>query len=83
MIEGFVSLYTEEGKSKLYFFPGIDDTGKQMYMTLDMSNISANYTFVKNEDKSIVYTFDTVVTKVTANLINRRTGETHYMTIQA
>lgn len=82
MFPGFVSLYKRDDKSHLFFFPGLDDNGKPIYMSLDMSNINADYSFVKNSDKSIDYTFDKEVSKVTANLIQRRDGTTYTMTVQ-
>ena len=51
-------------------------------MSLDMTNIDSDYTFVKNSDKSIDYTFNTEVKKVTADLINRKDGVTSRMTIK-
>lgn len=81
MFPGFVSLYKEDEKSHLYFFPGIDDQGKPIYMSLDMSNIEAEYTFTKNSDKSIDYSFNKEVNKVTANLINRKDGSVTTMTV--
>ena len=59
MFPGFVSLYKRDDKSHLFFFPGIDDQGKPIYMSLDMTNIDSDYTFIKNSDKSIDYTFNT------------------------
>ena len=50
-------------------------------MSLDMSNIEAEYTFTKNSDKSIDYTFNKEVSKVTANLINRKDGAVTMMTV--
>lgn len=81
MFPGFVSLYKKDGKSHLFFFPGIDDQGKQVYMSLDMSNIDSDYTFVKNSDKSIDYTFATEVKKVTADLVYRKDGLSNRMTV--
>lgn len=81
MFPGFVSLYKENEKSHLYFFPGIDDQGKSIYMSLDMANIEAEYTFVKNSDKSIDYAFNKEVNKVSANLINRKDGSVTMMTV--
>lgn len=81
MFPGFVSLYKENEKSHLYFFPGIDEQGKSIYMSLDMANIEAEYTFTKNSDKSIDYAFNKEVNKVTANLINRKDGTVTMMTV--
>ena len=82
MFPGFVSLYKRDGKSHLLFFSGIDDQGKPIYMSLDMTNIDSDYTFVKNSDKSIDYTFNTEVKKVTADLINRKDGLAYRMTVK-
>lgn len=82
MFPGFVSLYRKDDKSHLFFFPGLDETGKSIYMSLDMSNINSDYKFVKNPDKSIDYTFEKEVSKVTANLISRKDGSSHTMTVQ-
>ena len=82
MFPGFVSLYKRDGKSHLFFFPGIDDQGKPIYMSLDMTNIDSDYTFVKNSDKSIDYTFNTEFKKVTADLINRKDGLAYRMTVK-
>ena len=82
MFPGFVSLYKRDDKSHLFFFHGIDDQGKPIYMSLDMTNIDSDYTFVKNSDKSIDYTFNTEVKKVTADLINRKDGLAYRMTVK-
>lgn len=81
MFPGFVSLYKRDDKSHLFFFPGIDDQGKPIYMSLDMTNIDSDYTFIKNPDKSIDYTFATLISKVTADLISRKDGVSHRMTV--
>ena len=44
--------------------------------------LSSDYTFVKNSDKSIDYTFNTEVKKVTADLINRKDGLAYRMTVK-
>ena len=82
MFPGFVSLYKRDDKSHLFFFTCIDDQGKPIYMSLDMTNIDSDYTFVKNSDKSIDYTFNTEVKKVTADLINRKDGLAYRMTVK-
>jgi len=81
MFNGFVSLYKKDDKSHLFFFPGIDDNGKPIFMSLDMTNISNNYTFIKNSDGSIDYAFDEDVSKVTADLIYKKTGLAYRMTV--
>ena len=76
MFPGFVSLYkNNEGKICLYYFPGLTNDMKPIYMALDMSNIEMGYTFVKNPDNSVIYTFaDDNITTVTARMINKKTG---------
>lgn len=76
MFPGFVSLYkNNEGKICLYYFPGLTDDLKPIYMPLDMSTIKQDFTFVKNSDNSVIYTFtDNTITTVTASMRNKKTG---------
>lgn len=85
MFPGFVSLQKNntDGKVSLYFFPGLSSDDKPIYMALDLSALNYDYTFTKLDDNAVVYTFnDTSINKVTAKLVNRKTGATTYETIQ-
>lgn len=84
MFPGFVSLYKNiDKKVSLYFFPGLTDEGKPIYMALDLTALNYDYTFTKLDDNAVVYTFNDInINKVTAKLVDRKTGETEYQTIQ-
>lgn len=84
MFPGFISLQKNEDKKvSLYFFPGLTDEGKPIYMALDLTALNYDYTFTKLDDNAVVYTFnDTNINKVTAKLVDRKTGDTEYQTIR-
>ncbi len=85
MFPGFISLYRSKdtGKVSLYFFPGLTDDGKPIYMALDLKSLNYEYVFTKLDDNAVVYTFNNIdITTVTANLVNKKTGATTTHTIK-
>lgn len=77
MFPGYITLYTDDNdRVHLYYFPGISDDGKtSVYMPLDMSKIRYDYRFTKLSDGAIDYMFlDKSIRKISASLVNRKTG---------
>ncbi|MBO5003775.1 MAG: hypothetical protein J6D03_00610 [Clostridia bacterium] len=85
MFPGFVSIYRDDEEFiHLYFFPGIDKYGKQIYRSLDLSNIEFDYKFSKNtDDNAIDYKFlEKNIVKIKCKLIDSRTGQAVYRTLE-
>lgn len=54
MFPGFVNAYRDkENHAHLYFFPGIDEHGNNIYNNIDMSEYMSSYTMINNDDNSI------------------------------
>lgn len=54
MFPGFVNTYRDNNKYvHLYFFPGIDEHGNNIYNKIDMSEYMSSYNMIENEDNSI------------------------------
>ena len=54
MFPGFVNTYRDkENHVHLYFFPGIDEHGNNIYNNIDMSEYMSSYTMINNDDNSI------------------------------
>lgn len=77
MFPGFTSLYKDsQGFVHLYFFPGISDNNKPIYMPLDLTQIKYEYKFTKHSDGAIDYAFeDKNITKITSSLVDKKTGK--------
>jgi hypothetical protein len=84
MFPGFVSIYRDdEGFVHLYFFPGIDKYNKQIYRSLDLSNIEFDYKYTKHTDNAIDYKFtDKKIIKIRCKLIDSRTGQPIYRNLE-
>lgn len=84
MFPGFTSLYKDvNGFVHLYYFPGISDTNKPIYMPLDLSSISYDYKFTKKSDGAIEYIFDDKsIKKITTSLVDKSTGKATITTIE-
>ena len=54
MFTGIVNAYRyKENHAHLYFFPGIDEHGNNIYNNIDMSEYMSSYTMINNDDNSI------------------------------
>ena len=54
MVPGFVNTYKDKGGSAhLFFFPGIDENGNNIYNNIDMSTFKSTYDMETNSDNSI------------------------------
>lgn len=83
MFPGFVSLYKDDDNFiHLYFFPGIGDDNKIIYRSLDLSNVNYEYKYVKHDDKSVDYKFESKrIVKVVCTLIDNKTGNANLITM--
>ena len=53
MFPGFVNAYRDDKKNvHLYFFPGIDEHGNNIYNKIDMAEYIASYDITENSDNS-------------------------------
>lgn len=83
MFPGFVSLFKDDiSRIHVYFFRGINDNGKPIYRTLDLSHIKEEYKFNELEDGAIDYIFENpFLTTVTCKLINISNGDVKHIKI--
>ena len=76
MFKEFASVFKDQdGKLHLYVFPGLDEDGKQIYRNIDLSSIAADYTYVKNKDRSYEFIFTKNVKTIACNMVHCKTGE--------
>ncbi len=74
MIPGFVTIYIDKDDYKhLYFYPGIDNDGENIYHPIDWSDYSFKIDITNNEDGSIDYKFyDKSIIRITCKLIDNK-----------
>ena len=54
MFPGFVNTYKDINNNvHLFFFPGIDEHGNNIYNNIDMTEYASSYTMTNNDDNSI------------------------------
>lgn len=54
MFPGFVNTYKDkQNEVHLFFFPGIDEDGTNVYNNIDMSSFSSAYNMTTNPDNSV------------------------------
>ena len=54
MFPGFVNTYKDDNNYiHLFFFPGIDEKGNNIYNNIDMSSFTSTYDMETNSDNSI------------------------------
>lgn len=84
MIDGFVTSYRDDiGYVHLYFFPGIDENGEQIYKDIGMSS-SNGYDIVKYDDGAIEYILHSKNTiQIDCKLVPKdTTKETKFVTLK-
>ena len=77
MFPGFVTIYYDEQKFiHLYFFPGINNNGNQIYRKMNLNKSGILYKETVNEDKSIDFKFlDKNIKSFTCRLVNNESGQ--------
>lgn len=54
MFPGFVNTYRDINNNvHLFFFPGIDEHGNNIYNNIDMAEYASSYTMTNNDDNSM------------------------------
>lgn len=81
MFPGFVNAYRDINKNvHLYFFPGIDEQGHNIYNKIDMSEYMSNYDIKENTDKSIdICFYNNKIIRLNVKLIRNDNKEEEYI----
>ena len=58
MIPGFITAYKDKEQwVHLYFYPGVSEQGRPIYMDVDISDVMIRYSIQKHIDNSVDYKF--------------------------
>lgn len=77
MFPGFVNAYRDNNKNvHLYFFPGIDEHGNNIYNDIDMSEYMSSYNMIKYDDNAIdICFYNNKIIRLNVKLIRNADSE--------
>lgn len=83
MFPGFVNVYKDKQEEvHLFFFPGIDENGNNVYNNIDMSSFKSSYNMTTNDDNSIDIQFHNKnIIKVHVKLIKNSDSSTEHQVL--